>query len=163
MKNGKNIILALLTILIINIFSACTNRQLMLEAERLQILNFIQKSKLDFDTLPSGVLLHVDTSYDSIPIRQDDQVLLVYTGYNLDDNEKIFVKDDSVYFYVNDPYLLNGWRDIILTVPNKTYGTAIFPYYTAYNKKRIASVAPYSTLVFDFYVEKYEPYRHSKK
>ncbi len=157
MKSFKPIIAAFLSLGIIIFVSSCSNRQIMLEAEKLQILQYIQESGLDFDTLSSGVLLHIDTSYDSIYINSNDQVLLVYTGYNLDDNNKIFVKDDSVYIYVNDPYLLDGWRDIILTVPNKTYGTAIFPFYTAYNKKRIASVAPYSTLVFEFYVEKYEP------
>ena len=156
MKTSKPIILALLSLVII-ILASCTNRQLLLQAEQLQILKYIEESGLDFDTLPSGVLLHVDTSYDSIPITRSDEVLLVYTGYNLDDNNKIFVKNDSVYISVNDPYLLDGWRDIILSVPNKTYGTAIFPFYTAYNKKRIASVAPYSTLVFEFYLEKYEP------
>ncbi len=155
MKTSKPILLALLSLLII-ISASCTNRQLLLQAERLQILKYIEESGLDFDTLPSGVLLHVDTSYDSIPITRNDEVLLVYTGYNLDDNNKIFVKNDSVYISVNDQLLLDGWRDIILSVPNKTYGIAIFPFYTAYNKKRIASVAPYSTLIFDFYVEKHE-------
>ena len=157
MKTTKPIILSLFTLAAIFFVSSCTNKQILLEAEQLQILNFIQSSGLDFDTLPSGVLLHVDTSYDSTAIYPNDQVLLVYTGYNLDDNNKIFIKNDSVYIAVNDPYLLQGWRDIFLSVKNKTYGTAIFPFYTAYNKKRIANVAPYSTLVFDFYVEKYEP------
>jgi len=156
MKNTNSLILALITTLIINLLSACTNKQLMLEAERLQILHFIENSGLNFDTLSSGVLVHIDTSYDSTYITLSDQIMLVYTGYNLDDNNKIFVKDDTVYIKANEPYILDGWREIFLTVPNKTYGTAIFPYYTAYNKKKIASVPPYSTLVFDFYIEKIE-------
>jgi hypothetical protein len=155
MKPHKPIVLVIFTLLFILSVTNCTNKQLMLEAEQLQILNYIQNTGLDLDTLRSGVLLHVDTSLDTIPIYPNDKVLLVYTGYNLDDNNKIFVKNDSVYLPVSDPYLLDGWKDIFLTVPNKTYGTAIFPFYTAYNKKRIASVAPYSTLVFDFYVEKH--------
>lgn len=157
MKNTNSLILALVTTLIINLLSACTNKQLMLEAERLQILHFIENSGLNFDTLSSGVLVHIDTSYDSTYITLSDQIMLVYTGYNLDDNNKIFVKNDTVYIKANEPYILDGWREIFLTVPNKTYGTVIFPYYTAYNKKRIASVPPYSTLVFDFYIEKIEP------
>ncbi len=156
MKPHKTILLAILSLILVLTATNCTNKQLLLEAERLQILNYIQQTGLDFDTLSSGVLLHVDTSLDTVPIYPYDEVLLVYTGYNLDDNNKIFVKNDSIYIPVNDPYLLDGWKDIFLTVPNKTYGTAIFPFYTAYNKKRIASVAPYSTLVFDFYVEKHE-------
>jgi len=62
MKNTNSLILALVTTLIINLLSACTNKQLMLEAERLQILHFIENSGLNFDTLSSGVLVHIDTS-----------------------------------------------------------------------------------------------------
>ncbi len=147
------------TAIIIGIFllSGCFNRQTLLEGEQLQIQNYIKSLGVDFDTLPSGVLLHVDTSYDSVYILYSDEVLLVYTGINLDDKNKVFAKDDSVYVKVNDPYLLDGWKDIFLTVKNKTKGIAIFPFYAAYDKKRIANVIPYSTLVFYFYVEKKLP------
>ncbi len=157
MKPSKSIILAITTLFAIIFLSSCFNRQTLLEGEQLQIQNYINSLGLDFDTLSSGVLLHVDTSYDSVYILYSDEVLLVYTGINLDDNNKVFAKDDSVYVKVNDPYLLDGWKEIFLSVKNKTKGIAIFPFYAAYDKKRIANIIPYSTLVFDFYVEKVIP------
>ena len=142
------------------LLSSCFQRQLMLDQEHYQILSFIQRLGIDFDTLPSGVLYHIDTVLDTVNprhFRPDEEVMLVYTGKNLDQGNRTFVENDTVYVKINDPLLLEGWREILLTVPKSTVGQAIFPFYTAFDKKHVFNIPPYSTLYFTFYADTVPP------
>ncbi len=146
----------ILLIFILIFAQACFQRQILIEQEKYQIRTFILKLGVKFDTTPCGVYYRIDSLADSNHIKMiqpDDTVMLVYTGYNLDKNEQIFVKNDTVFVWVNDPFLMEGWREIFLRIPHKAYGQAIFPFYTAFDKKRILNIPPYSTLYFKFYVQ----------
>ncbi len=133
--------------------SSCMKQKILREQEELQIANFIADLGLYFEQTPNGVYYHIDSLGRGKCVKEDDVVMLVYSGYNLDDHNKAFAKNDTIYVKVNNPLLLEGWRELFLLLPRGTYGRAIFPYYTAYNKKQVTNIPPYSTLYFVFYFE----------
>jgi len=78
--------------------------------------------------------------------------MLVYTGYNLDEiRQNLCSKMTLIYLNVDDPLLLEGWREIFYLLPRKTYGKAIFPYYTAYNKNKSTTIPQHSTLTLSLF------------
>ena len=146
-------IIGLLLIIQVLLFTGCMKQKILREQEQLQINNFIADLGLYFEQTPNGVYYHIDSLGKGKCVAPDETVLLVYTGYNLDDNKKIFAKNDSLYVRVNNPLLLEGWREIFLMFPRGTSGKAIFPYYDAYNSKQVTNIPPYSTLYFEFHFE----------
>ncbi len=133
--------------------TGCFKQKVLREQEEVQIKEFIAELGQPFYLTPNGVYYHIDSLGRGACIREGDSVMLVYTGYNLDENEKVFVENDTIFLNVDDPLLLEGWREIFYLLPRGTYGKAIFPYYTAYNKKQVTTIPPYSTLYFVFYFE----------
>ncbi len=135
------------------LLSSCMKQKILREQEKLQIDNFIADLGLYFEQTPNGVYYHVDSLGHKGCVKEDDIVMLVYSGYNLDNNNKAFALNDTIYVKVNNPMLLEGWRELFLLLPRGTYGRAIFPYYAAYNSKQVTNIPPYSTLYFVFYFE----------
>ncbi len=144
---------AIFFIIITLVFSSCMKQKILREQEQLQINNFIADLGLYFEQTPNGVYYHIDSLGKGKCVDPDGTVLLVYTGYNLDDNKKVFATNDSLYVRVNNPLLLEGWREIFLMFPRGTSGKAIFPYYDAYDSKQVTNIPPYSTLYFEFHFE----------
>ena len=148
MKNPARILLILVILM-----TGCTKSKVLREQEELQIQEFIASLGVPFQTTPNGVYYHIDSLGRGDCVKSGQTVMIVYTGYNLDDNMKIFAQNDTTFVNVDNPLLLEGWREIFYLLPRGTYGKAIFPYYTAYNKKQVTTIPPYSTLYFEFYFE----------
>ncbi len=145
--------LAILPFLTVIIFSGCFKQKVLREQEAIQIAEYIDTMNKEFDTTTLGVLYHIDSLGSGERIDIGEFVTMKYSGINLDDDAKYFVKDDSIVFLVGSQYVLDGWTEVLTHFNRGSRGIAIFPFYAAYGDKRVNTIPPYSTLVFFFYVE----------
>lgn len=148
MKFKKIIILSLL---FISIFNSCLKEKTKREMEDLKILAFIDQLNVPFDTLPSGVILHVYYKGIGDLFKKGDSVTITYSAYNLD-KATYLITDDTIKFIVGSRDLLSGWSEVLQNVGRGGNGVAIFPYYIAFGENQTSLVPQNTTIVFYFQV-----------
>ncbi len=141
--------IGLLLFVVVLFLSGCLQRKQKKEEEEQQILNYIETLGLPFVKASKGYFYYF--AYDGYGnlLSDGDTVLMVYSGYNLD-NESYFVKNDTAKLVVGDPALSPVWNDLLVKARQGSVGILIIPYYLALGNHSLQGIPSNSTLVFYF-------------
>lgn len=146
---NKTFIKLFFSVFLLMILNGCFKQRALNELETQQISSYIFELGLDFDTLRSGVIFHETYRGEGGKFKKNDLVTIIYTGYNLD-QEDYFAINDTFSFRVGDRQILPGWSDAAEQLAKGGAGILIFPYNEAFDDFQAPDIPPFSTLIYEF-------------
>lgn len=147
----------LICIFLLTIFFSCNKERI--ESQEDRIIKYLEKNEITAEPKGSGLYYienepEVPISNESLLPKKGDTVVLVYSGYILDNDKNDIVFDErteddpGILVYKKDN-VIAGWEEGIGYMKEGISAKLIIPYQLAYGKNRVGLIPPYSTLIFD--------------